>query len=517
MGEHDFLQLEAGEDVDEVTGALRQNIQIRDRAERPTLTATRDFLARSFKSQGDNPGWNCAFVYCSTADAGLEVNSPFKLPGIEVWNQLSARSESEMERIAALRKLLLSFDPPKGCSSDTWAAFTDFIERSQPAEFRDFVRRVTYQCASIRSEALREEAIEQLSYLVPNPDQAYQRLFYAVFKELSRKGPKILCRADLNSALSAELTPSERADLDFILARLADQGVRLESLERRVSAIELGSRTAPDMLAEAASTVLAARRVPAKRSDDVFRDGLVADVWDRLNRCAWIAISGGSGEGKSTAAAQIVEAGEAEWVSLGNTSEAALRILNALRMDLAQDPAGTWLTAARNAHGQFIVLDDVPNLVEEAVHVRILEIARACGMHRKHVITLSHHPIPATRLDNCLSELAIVPFSHEEIRRSLVASGAPPHALTEPFISSIEAVTRGHPELLALARHLLVGREWDISVSQMLFILGREVAESIADIVQVQLRDLSPEARSMLCRLAVPLSSYSRTVAADLV
>lgn len=157
LGPKQYLELERGEDIDQVAQALsaesneefeRTLEQVKVRANNLTLRSTSalEALANAHSQQVANPSLSIRFCYTTNAAIGRERRSPFpaKTPGIDLWEQIRKGQLSNGDSfnfIQRLRHFLSEAAKPKKLSKAVWSAFTEFVKDAAEDSFLGFIRR----------------------------------------------------------------------------------------------------------------------------------------------------------------------------------------------------------------------------------------------------------------------------------------------------------------------------------------------------------------------------------------
>jgi|GEM_PF-1836294 len=246
------LELERGEDVDTIQNAIREpsdeqtrlleQIKVRDSLTLRSPEAA-EALASFYEHYCANPTVNLSFRYVTTADIGLEQNTPEpkKTPLIRVWNdlRLDAFESANVEALKIIRSFLTTLCRPAKLAIETWAPFKEFVDTASDKETFAFIEKIEWLTNSPPvedvPERIRLNLVTQHHVDRESANGVYSLLFVYVFKLLSQPYTKRLTLEDLGTILKTrQLSQNDRtiiSNVNFYLSQL-------EELEGRVSAIE---------------------------------------------------------------------------------------------------------------------------------------------------------------------------------------------------------------------------------------------------------------------------------------
>lgn len=245
------LELERGEDIDTIQEAVQikgvENTrlleQIKVRESSLTLRSTHaiEALASFYEHLDVNPQLDLNFRYVTTADIGLEHNSPSpdRIPLITLWDQLRSGISDESERKAGLdiiKGFLVTLKKPQGLANSTWDRFSSFVKSIDNNGLLSFIEKVEWLTQNTPFEEVRQQIQQTLTtkYQVP-PEKApsiYSTLFLHVFKLISHPDVKRLTASELAILLT---TPTLSRSDEVLLANL---NANLSGLYERMFALE---------------------------------------------------------------------------------------------------------------------------------------------------------------------------------------------------------------------------------------------------------------------------------------
>jgi hypothetical protein len=258
----DWLELEAGEDIDTVVAAAHLDSnskkrlleQLKQTGSNITLRTpdSLEAVANFCRHRESNPDINIIFRLLTTSSVGKE-RSPWSLsePAIEVWQQIQrgALSDEALKvALLALRDFLKACTQPGEVADESWAALRRALDHPNDDQFESLVRSFEWATGSGSHEEVEHLVREELRSRDPDHSEQkakiqYRNLFSFAINLLGQAGDKVLTREMLLQELSASsMTLADHisasalrtwiADVD---AKLADHESRIEILERRTA------------------------------------------------------------------------------------------------------------------------------------------------------------------------------------------------------------------------------------------------------------------------------------------
>lgn len=541
LTEGQYLQLEAGEDIDEVVGFLkRTTVQVKDDRQNITLRSVAPYIAQAITTQRKNPEWFISMRYLTTAQVGLEDGDPFGVgkSGIAVWNELHRSQDITSNYLPLLLSFLRILNRTNSFTEDSWTEFDDFRSQADHIGLLALVRQISWQSASTPHadmEKLLNKRLLDLEVGKAECKACLERLFYRVFQLLTSQGPRILSVQDRNEVLLSIASASDAASIHELSQRLADFDVRVGGFDERVSNVE---RRIEPLEALVIPAKFLGQFGPSEGSGQYTGSGvgalleLLADLgdtspppidvdWIRTTNLenakplfqvnSWLSLVGGVLSGKSTTARQIADASEGKvvWVRLSG-SDQVLKI-EALRFVFAQSYRATWSEALSNlTSGSVLVLDDI-KLHDSVIADKVARIVTACGPYGIKVITTSTRFVNSKVPKSCYEVFTVQPWNLDDIQRLLIKAGGPPDAMyMNPLGATVAAITKGQPALIRFMTSHLVSQQWGFNQAFFEKLFQMRPASALADETTDRLvSELKPSERELLFRLVVPTLPFS--------
>jgi hypothetical protein len=481
-----ILQLEAGEDIDEIVNGLdRETTQVKDVKGVVTLTQAAPVIANTILHAQNNPTIEVDVKYLTTARVTKEKSSPFgkKHPGIVRWNK-TRRANTISSQRAFLRSLsgfLKQLGKTKEFSVDSWDALDTFRQTATEAELFKLVRRIEWVTSCVPHSEMESALISRLSELGIFESQCrtiLERFFYHVFQRLTMDGEKFLTIDEREQILKETLSDEEASRIRRLMARLDQLSIQLGGLEERVQGVE--GRLAPleeiflspELLGQGVglhSTAVsehgrALRALlleigdlsPPIENQDLIESNVLRSAVLAFKPGVWVGITGQACSGKTTLARQLVDKfpGKVYWLRLAGSNQALK--LDSLRVLLAGLATSDWNKAIGTlSRGDVVVLEDA-RLHEASVAERISRVAAACCDHEVAIVTTSHRGPHRDTSTPRFTEFRLEPWTTFELERLLEQSGAP---WDRDYISVVASVilglTKGLPTLATFVVHQL--------------------------------------------------------------
>lgn len=563
LDEHGALQLEAGEDIDYVSGALSGDVaaidrlleQVKHRETNVTLrsTASREAVANFFEHRRLNPTVNLAFRFTTTARIGRERDTPLpgKMPGIHAWRgiqQLLFQGEEREVILDGIRHLLTGAKAPPEYPDAAWERFQSWLKTAPANDFEAFIKEFEWAVASTESPSLAKRIGERLKTLGHAVDDAagqriYEHLFVYVFRLLSSHGVKQLTRSDLVRAVGAGSAQDSFlvGQLHHLHARLSSQ---VETLERTVGVITteiaevvtgLASISARVLRTElgipAGSTIIDIKRLappltePPEAPYSSPRSGT-------LNRLippnspvpSVVALYGAQASGKSQLALRLARRlGERRvWIPFLGTAQdrAAERLVGAALAATGESTptSEAWveLCDALVTKVDVVVLDDIPWFRPgDDFGTRLTVLMDAAARRSGHIITTSVGRLSALSAvvghHGLLNEL-VPSLSVGEVIDVMRARGAADKVGMDTVAHLIHGVTFGHPVLVQAVAEYLGRQSWSVSDDTLHALFGKRYAHAVDDeTISALLQSVSDsDTRMLLYRLTIADLEFER-------
>jgi hypothetical protein len=257
LGEDDVLELERGEDIDTIAGALtmgespeavvRVMEQVKERQTRLTLRSesARAALANFHDHRRANPSARLRFRLTTNAGVGRERPTPLPHPlaGIDAWESVRRGGLQEWERaelLAGIRTLLFRAQSPEGYDEHCWAEYQAWVARANEGELETFIAEFEWAVLAPEPASLRSQVVERLVGLgyaasTAEAEQQCDRLFVRMFHALARPGIKQFRLEDARRIIADIAADS---DAQLLLRKLDALERTLESLMDRVGTLE---------------------------------------------------------------------------------------------------------------------------------------------------------------------------------------------------------------------------------------------------------------------------------------
>lgn len=509
LASDDALELERGEDIDLIAGALRLPMEERDRVleqvkhreEGLTLRSSSaiEALASAVELRAANPDLKLRFRYTTNAPVALEKPTPLarKTPAIVCWMQCRDGVFTAPERtevLEAIYRLLSQATKPSKLAEETWRRFQQEFIAFEESRLLALVNTFEWSPGAPPADSFADRLVGHLieSRCAPDANTAravYERLFLFVFKLLTQRGPKRLT-ADLlreqlalprlsreDDALRCGLVAHLVALDDRVSALEAQGGAQAVALAQLRNQVEVLVRD-HDIVAALDLRVRPTLNPPALPRLVARREGLVRRVVDALREHRWLAIHGGVRIGKTTLATLVAKAfgGHAVWLRLRGSSalDAARRVDEALELLAGEAPPpyaleDWYLGLARmfTARGvSLVVLDGAPNLRTDDELVSRLAWLADAALGGPRLLSTCERPVgeEIARLfgpgDVC--NLHCPPFNDSDASEFLRLIGAPDGVLPDADLQVLNNRSSGHPVVLSLHGLRLRANGWKV-------------------------------------------------------
>jgi hypothetical protein len=561
LKDNQALLLEAGEDIDIVTTALkdstdevaRQLEQVKHLDRPITLRSPecRIAIANAIAHFSANPSLSLAFRFVTNAQVATERPAIFndRKAGIRIWESIRQGRIPNPDRASRLIDLLAylrqASAPGKGIDERTWKASSAFLAKATANDLAALIDRLEWSTRHESADSLSDRIIQTLHEIrdlsLDEARERYPRLFLHVIQELSTPGEKRLDVVALTSLLSLPaLTPADAQLLTVLNAQVLEHEGRLQELEsraqrqegtigdisQRLIGIEFGTVSRPDL-----SAVLAiSSAVPPLVHPIVKRRPVVDGIQKAFRVYDWQAFYGTIGSGKTQLASLLADtAMPIYYVPLRDLNENEANFT--LHHVMTRLSAGAASDAIHEsglcdlAKGTVLIVDDLPRLTPgNRLSRRLHVLAESLGVREQKLLTLSHHSISSAISDSLghavFSERPVPPFDADDLFELCEQLGAPSGLITVDVAAPLLAKTKGNPTFLMSIARGLQQREWQK--------INEHIAEimslgTISDLLQETMFRLlgtvaHPEARELLYRLCVVLGSFgveeARAVAA---
>jgi len=557
------LELECGEDIDIVAGALssadsaaeRTLEQIKHLGKRLTLRSPECLAALSncVSHRAANPEIDLRFRFCTNANIGIESPSPFvdQRAAIEVWSELQAEPAAITERtddIARIASILRGARCPARYNAENWTAFQKHVGDVTCNRLIDLIRMfewaVRQPVAENLTEAVRLTLREKgFAATQEEAEHLHARLFLKIMQTLSRPGRKMLDSSFIESeAALPPMRDAEKRLLAMIAADVFTIEIRLKEIEQQVLAnrasVDDAHRRIDQLAAglDTSAAVVAGAQLlftsPPRQVDLVIsRRNVVQRLADGMRIRTWLRLRGAIGAGKSQLALLVANAlgHHTHWLSLRETDETtAAHLLWQFLNRLAKQPEAHDITSLVHATilcleaPALLIIEDVPRLTAGSrLDAVLATLFHACRTQRVSLLTTSHFELTpewATPID-ADAEL-VPPLDLDDIGELLTLHNAPATLTNSTFIASFQRHVEGHPMLAVATIRRLANHEWNLGDESLESLPVDEHASAAIDqAIHRLLRSVDDaEARSLLYRLSLVIGSFQeRTLLAAAV
>jgi hypothetical protein len=497
LGESERLYLEGAEDFDRVSGLDAEAVQVKDVAGNVTLRSgdVIDAIDNLWAHQQRNPRHTIRFRFLTTAGIGVEQGSPLGagVGGLQLWQtcRLSEDTAQREHDARAIAAFLLN----EGRIS---IALQEFLRTATNAQiWQQIVAPLEWDTDAEETPDVIQEVKDKLVILGQNsgvpPDKSdavAEHLYAVAYATATRQKDRYLTRAGLLRLFQERTQVSlPAAAAEALFAVLPQHLVPLGSLP-----VAVGGKSE------------AIGRPPPLPARYYARQGVFSDITARLLSYPVLVLRGGTGVGKSVAAAGYAAASTSSWawVDLRGVSPAALPAM--LDRVAAELEAESGL-----AH---LVLDDIELPADtrplETPLARIKSILWERG--GSSIIT-SAVALPQ-RLSIALdlpaqATLSIPPLSRDEIAEFLSARGCPGPQIADSWAAFIHVHTSGHAQLVHARVATIEARGFPQPDAQELIATPSDVIEARAEARRL-ITALDSPTRDLIYRLSLIAESLLR-------
>ena len=496
LGDEERLFLEGAEDFDRIGPLGAEAVQVKNVVGNVTLRSQDaiDAIGHAWEHRQRNPDRAVRFRFLSIGGIGVEHRAPFGagLGGLQLWRDARV-SQDPAFRMLSARKLA-DFLLAEGKLTNPVQTFirgaTDDVlwaELIAPLDW-DLDAATTTEVVAEVKDALVVLG-QTLSVSAPQAELVAEHLCAHANETATRQKDRILTRADL-LRLFAEKT---RISLP---AAFADQ--LFAALERQFP----GAGAVPTAIGGAAVAISRPAPAPPRY---FARVALLEDIDGRLSRRGALVLEGGTGVGKSTAAAGYVAAAGAPWgwVDLrGAETQTLANILHRVSAELVVDAGLAGL-----------VLDDITLPADpRPLEAGLARIKAVLGARGGRLIITSAAPWPQ-RLRQTLDldvdgVLGVEHFARAEIEAYLLDRGCPPES-APTWAGFIELHTLGHAQLVHARVATLQSDGFPEPILEDLPATPHDIAEARTEARRL-VSTLAPSARDLVYRLSLMTVAFTR-------
>jgi len=483
LQEDEELHLEAGEDIDIVrsdleAGAYREDRTLEQIKRRQGTLTLRSASALEALSNFNghrltNATVSLHFRYVTTALAAVERGWRLDQGGIATWEAIRAGELSDADQAIAIeniRQILLTATKPGRVEDDAWRMFQ--ANASSSEQLLELVVRFEWSVASDDYPLIEQRIKTALiqSGLASSPEEAQDRLdrlVLFVLRKLCSLGHKALTPHTLRNEIHRALSDSDQTLLAALQIGLAEVTVRMDDVERRVSALEQSTDINTIIGALAAKENFTALvnlgtkgvmlDVPEIVQPSIPRLVAVARILEGLDANSHTHLTGEPGSGKTQLALLVAKNLECKVLYIDiprdSNSQLACEAIDASLRAATGIVGGPILrlwyeAAAILLQHHLVILDNLPQTISGDQLTRRLELlAEVLKHHNSKLVSISYYPLTKRTLAQCHAvELSAPRFTEEEVTELLVHFGAPERTASGLKVL-VHTATQGLPVL----------------------------------------------------------------------
>ncbi|QSR85309.1 hypothetical protein [Methylacidimicrobium sp. B4] len=436
LGDEERLYLEWAEDFDRISGTGAETVQVKNVAGNITLRSPDVIKAinNAWEHQQRNPQRNIKFRFLTTSGIGVEQGAPFGpgIGGLRFWTE-SRALEDEGERGRTARTIAdFLLDEAKvslrvqtflqeASDAEIWKRMIAVVEWDTEAEeVPEIVREIEDRLVLLGKEA----------FVAPDKSkEVADSLFKTVFETATREKDPFLTRAKLWELFYERTYVSMPAATANMLRGFFEQHWK-------------SAGPLPMAIGGRASWIGRPPPLPARY---YRRQAIMDEIAARLSSDPVLVLQGGTGVGKSIAAAGHTALSTSSWGWV----------------DMRGVPAATLADLLDRVVGELAAEEGIKNLVLDNIELpadaRALEapmerIAAIVRERSGHLIVTSAIALPQ-RLSLALAlpesgMMSTPAFSRDEIREFLILRGCPGPPVVDGWAAFIELHTSGHAQLV---------------------------------------------------------------------
>jgi len=491
------LYLEGAEDIDRVSGLVAETIQVKDVQGNITLRSgdVIEAIDNAWANRQRNPTRSIRFRFLTTSRITVEQGAPFGdgMGGLNLWrNARLLDDEAERQRGArAIAAFLLS----EGKVSAPVQAFLRIA--SDAAIWERLIAPVEWDTEAEEAPEVIREIKDRLVILGQTmgvtPDKAEDvaaHLYEIAYGTATRQKDRFLTRAELLRVFHARTHVSMPATTYNALLAVIPQHLAA-----------LGADGALPQAVGGTSSVVS--RAPPLPSRYYARGAVLGDVERRLAVYPILVLQGGTGVGKSIAAAGhvAVSASSWGWVDLRGVHSTALTAM--LDRVVAELTAEVGLT--------HVVLDDIELSGDpRPLETPLTRIKTILGDRGGHLVITSAVALPQ-RLALALAlpvqaTLPIPAFSQDEITEFLIARGCPGPQVAGWWAAFVQLHTSGHAQLVHARIATLEAQGFPTPDLENLAATPSDVVEARAEARKL-IATFDPPTRELIYRLSLTVQA----------
>ena len=435
------LYLEGAEDFDRISGDTAETVQVKEVSRNLSLRSEDVIQAinNAWSNQQRNPNRRILFRFLTPASIGVEHGAPFGkgIGGLRLWSSIRL-SNDDVERQSGARAIatfLLS-------EAKVSKAVQIFLRTASDAVILEkLIVPIEWDTEAAEATEVEKEIqdrlviLGQMSGVTPDRAEAISAHLYEIaYTTATRQTDRFLTRAELLRVFHERTQQSvPAATITALLAAIPKLSATLGADAFQNTPLAIGGNSA------------VISRPPPLPFRYYARVSVVADIGRRLTDYPVVVLQGGTGVGKSTAAAgHVATSTEAwGWVDLRGLQGANL-------LDRLGRVAAELCLEIGIAH---IVLDDIePPADPRQLETYLARIRTIIGARNGHLVITSSVALPQ-RLSLALAlpasaTMSVPAFSRDEIKAFLIVRGCPSPELAGGWAPFIELHTSGHAQLV---------------------------------------------------------------------
>ena len=436
LGDTERLYLEGAEDIDRVSGLLAETIQVKDVTGNITLRSgdVIEAIGNAWAHQQRNPRHTIQYRFLTTAGIGVEQGAPFGngIGGLHLWR--SSRSSSDVMQRTRDARAIATFLLAEGKLSTTVLAFLQTASDEQI--WQDLIATIEWDTKAEEVAEVIKDIKDRLVVLGEasgvTPDKAEDvanHLYTIAYTTATQQKHRHLTRADFLRVFHEQTHQSlPAATVKALLAVIPKHLVPDGALP-----LAVGGKS---------GTV---GRPPPLPLRYYAREAVLGDIARRLAAYPILVLQGGTGVGKSMAAAGHAAASTSSWgwVHLRGLQASALT-------DMLDRVAGELAVEDGLTH---VVLDDIELPADpRPLETPLARIKTILGNRGGHLVISSSVALPQ-RLSLALAlpafgTMPVPALTRDEITEFLVARGCPAPEVASRWAAFIELHTSGHAQLV---------------------------------------------------------------------
>ena len=497
LGDAERLYLEGAEDIDRVSGLAAETIQVKDVQGNITLRSgdVIEAIDNAWAHRQRNPTRSIRFRFLTTSRITVEQGTPFGdgVGGLNLWRN-ARLSDDEVERHRDARAIA-TFLMAEGKVSAPVRAFLQ--TGSDAAIWEGLIAPVEWDTEAEEAPEVIREIKDRLVVLGQTmgvtPDKAEDvaaHLYEIAYGTATRQKNRFLTQAELLRVFHARTHVSMPAATYNALLAIIPQHLATLGADGALPQAVGGTRSAVG-------------RAPPLPSRYYARGAVLGGIERRLAVHPILVLQGGTGVGKSLAAAGHVAASISSWgwVDLRGVHSAALTGL--LDRVVAELTAESGLT--------HVVLDDIELPPDpRALETPLTRIKTILGDRGGHLVITSAAVLPQ-RLALALTfpadgMLPIPAFSRDEITEFLIARGCPAPKVAGWWAAFIALHTGGHAQLVHARIATLEAQGFPMPDLESLAATPSDVVEARAEARRL-IATLDGPTRELIYRLSLTVQA----------